>query len=76
MASDDQTEETLLGGWTGWFLRNYATIQILLTINTALLWWLGSTEAVNNSLTYIFNNFKETFSSLEDIKPDFRKNYQ
>ena len=45
-------------------LRIYATVQLLLTVNTALLWWLGSTEAVSTSLNYVFSSMREAFSGL------------
>ncbi|KAF0293235.1 hypothetical protein FJT64_008871 [Amphibalanus amphitrite] len=64
--ADDPADETL-AGWTGWFLRNYTIIQFVLTVNTALLWWLGTTEAVSTSLKYVFNSMRETFGGLGDL---------
>ena len=61
----DDTAGDAVGGWTGWLLRNYGTVQIVLTVNTALLWWLGTTEAVNTSLTYLFNSLRETLTGSE-----------
>ena len=67
-AAPDDPPEEVLGGWTGWLLRNYAAVQILLTVNTALLWWLGTTDAVSTSLTYVFNSMRETFSGSKNLE--------
>ena len=67
-AAPDDPPEEVLGGWTGWLPRNYAAVQILLTVNTALLWWLGTTDAVSTSLTYVFNSMRETFSASKNLE--------